>query len=132
MNDAERRELVTYRLNKAKATINEIDLHIQNELWNTSVNRIYYACYYAVSALLINSAVKAQTHAGVRQMFGLHFVKSGKIEIDLGKFYTDIFDKRMSGDYEDFVDFQKEEVLELYSQADQLVTRIIQILESSV
>ena len=89
MKDSDRKELVTYRLNKAKETISEIELHLQNEFWNTSVNRMYYACFYAVSALLINDEIKAQTHAGVRQMFGLHFVKTGKIEIELGKFYTD-------------------------------------------
>ncbi len=132
MKDSDRRELVTYRLHKAKETISEIELHLQNEFWNTSVNRMYYACFFAVSALLINDDIKAQTHAGVRQMFGLHFVKTGKIEIELGKFYTDIFDKRMSSDYEDFMEFEKEEVLELYAQANLFVTRIIQLLDMEV
>jgi len=132
MKDSDRRELVTYRLQKAKETISEIEFHLRNEFWNTSVNRMYYACFYAVSALLINDEIKAQTHAGVRQMFGLHFVKTGKIEIELGKFYSDIFDKRMSSDYEDFMEFEKEEVLELYTQANQFITRIIQLLDLEV
>ena len=38
------------------------------------------------------SGIHSQTHSGVRQMFGLHFVKSGLIDKEAGKFYTDIFD----------------------------------------
>lgn len=94
MKEEERKELVEYRFSKAKKTLEEVDLHIENELWNTAVNRLYYACYYAVSALLLKNKIKAQTHAGVRQMFGSHFIKPGVISKDLGKYYSDIFDKR--------------------------------------
>lgn len=70
MNDQERKELVHYRINRAKDTLEEVNIHVENELWNTTVNRLYYACYYAVSALLLQHEIKAQTHAGIRQMFG--------------------------------------------------------------
>ena len=131
MNESDRKELVTYRLNKPNRTLKEIDILLKNELWNTAVNRMYYACYYAVSALLLQNAIQAQTHAGVRQMFGMHFIKPGKIEKDLGKFYTDIFDKRQTGDYEDFVEFEKEDVLELLIPTKQLVAIINQILNEN-
>jgi len=64
MNSEERKELVAYRISKAKETLNEIPLHIQNELWNTAVNRLYYTCFYAVSALLLNKAILSKTQAG--------------------------------------------------------------------
>jgi uncharacterized protein (UPF0332 family) len=54
MNDKERQELVKYRIKKARETFNEVGLHVENELWNTAVNRLYYACYYAVISLLID------------------------------------------------------------------------------
>ena len=65
MKDFERMELVNYRLKKANHILQEIDIHIQNELWNTAINRMYYACYYAVSALLIHRSIIEQTHTGV-------------------------------------------------------------------
>lgn len=92
------------------------------------MNRLYYACYYAVGALLIDKKITTSTHAGVRQMFGLHFVKTGTIEKDLGKFYSDIFDLRQAADYEDYVDFTKEDVLDLLKPADTLITRIGNLL----
>ena len=128
MNDQERKELVQYRIGRAKDTLKEIDLHISNELWSTAINRLYYACYYAVIALLVNNEIKAQTHAGVRQMFGLHFIKNGLISKELGKFYTDIFDKRQTGDYDDFVNFSKDEVLSMIDPAHQLIYEIDKLL----
>lgn len=130
MKDPERFELVTYRLKKAEDTLKEIDILLENELWHTAVNRLYYACYYAVSALLVNNSITARTHAGVRQMFGLHFIKPGKIDIELGKYYSDIFDKRQIGDYEDYIEFEKEEVYELLPPARKLIKAINQIIRS--
>ena len=131
MNEKDRIELVSYRIRKARETFKEVDLHIKNQLWNTAVNRLYYACYYAVIALLVSKGIKAQSHAGVRQMFGLHFIKTNIIEKDLGKFYTDLFDKRQTGDYDDFIDFKKEDVLDLLEPADRLITKIEELLKES-
>ena len=110
MNDNERLELVKYRLERAKSTLKEVEIHIQNKLWNTAINRLYYACYYAVIALLLNQKITTQTHAGSRQMFGLHFIKTNQIDKQLGKFYTDLYDKRQTGDYGDFIEFSKDDV----------------------
>lgn len=130
MNEQDRSDLVNYRIMRARETLNEISLHIEHKLWNTAVNRLYYACYYAVIALLVKNDIKATTHAGVRQMFGLHFIKNGKIDSNLGKFYSEIFDLRQTGDYDDFIIFSKEEVLDLLAPANALITAIENILNT--
>jgi uncharacterized protein (UPF0332 family) len=128
MNQNERQKLVQYRIQRARETFNEVQIHIENELWNTSVNRLYYACYYAVIALLIDKELQPQTHNGVRQMFGLHFVKTGIIDSSAGKFFSDIFDMRQTGDYDDFISFDKEVVIDLLEPANELITKIEKIL----
>ncbi len=129
MNARERQELVEYRIRKAKETLMEVDVLIENKFWNTTVNRLYYACYYAVIALLVKNEIKAQTHAGVRQMFGLYFVKTGLIKKELGRFYSDIFDKRQTGDYDDFITFTEEDVKSLLPSAKKLISEIERLLE---
>ena len=79
MNESDRKKIIKYRITRARETLKEVDVHIENQLWNTAVNRLYYACYYAVIALLISKEIKTHTHAGARQMFGLHFIKTGLI-----------------------------------------------------
>ncbi|MEO6837948.1 MAG: HEPN domain-containing protein [Ginsengibacter sp.] len=130
MTKRERHELVIYRITKSRNTFAEIDLLIENMLWNTAVNRLYYACYYAVIALLIDCKIETLTHAGARQMFGLHFIKTGIIEKDLGKFYSRLFDLRQTGDYDDFIDFSKDQVLDLLQPAERLITVIESILRN--
>ncbi len=77
---------------------------------------------------MISQKIVTQTHAGVRQMFGLHFVKNGLIEKELGKFYSDIFDKRQTGDYDDYVTFSREDVESMMEPAKMLIASIGKII----
>ena len=67
-------DLVQYRISRSSETLREAETMIQNNFWNAAVNRIYYSCYYAVSALLLKKGVETNSHKGIRQMFGLHFI----------------------------------------------------------
>ena len=124
MKETDRNELIEYRIKKANETLDEVQLHIYNKLWNTAVNRLYYACYYAVSSLLIKNDIYTKSHSGVRQMFGLHFIKTGIIPLHLGQFFSDIYDKRQTGDYDDFIDYNEEDVMELIQPAKELIKLI--------
>lgn len=62
-------------------------------------------------------------------MLGKEFVLTGKIPIELGKFYSIAFSKRSSGDYEDFVTHDRSTVENLYPQAERFV-KLISILLS--
>ncbi len=132
MNDQQRQELITYRIEKAKEALNEAKSHIQNEFWNSAVNRLYYSCFYAVSALLASKQIYAKTHLGIRQMFALHYVKPGIISNEAGKFYTTIFDMRHTGDYTDFIILEKKDVIELLGPATGLIVRIEEILSTKL
>jgi uncharacterized protein (UPF0332 family) len=112
-----RTAIVSYRLDNAHNTLNEIPIHIEHELWNTAINRLYYACFYAVTALLVSVGIETQSHSGVRRMLALHFTREGKLPVKWNKFYTDLFESRQTGDYEDFIYFDKETTEEFYKQA---------------
>ena len=61
MNKEERDAIVAYRREKAHKTLNKIPVLIENEMWNTAVNRLYYACFFAVNALLISRQIETKT-----------------------------------------------------------------------
>lgn len=129
MREDEKQELIRYRIQRARETLLEVRLHIDNQLWATAINRLYYACFYAVSALLLKKDIKVQSHGGARQMFGLHFVKTELIPKEIGKFYSDIYDMRHSGDYDDFVEFTQEDVLDVLGPAEDLIIRVEKMLQ---
>lgn len=78
--------------------------------------------------MLIQREIETLTHAGARQLFALHFVKTGLIELSLGKFYSRLFDLRQTGDYDDLIDFSKEDVSDLLDPANRLISAIELIL----
>ncbi len=57
MEEDVKRDIVCYRRQKAYDLIDDVDVLIDNELWNSTVNRMYYACFHIVSALLILSII---------------------------------------------------------------------------
>ena len=115
------KNLVEYRLNRAEETIQEAIDMLEKDHFNASINRLYYACYYAVSALLIKNNIQAYTHAGVKQMLGMNFVVTEKLERSYNVIYSELFDKRHSGDYDDFLCYDKETVERLLPEAQAFI-----------
>ena len=89
---------------------------------------MYYACFYAVGALLIKHGINTSSHKGARQKFGQHFVKTSKIDRSLAKHYTDLFVKRSKGDYNDFFDFDEETVTNLLPLTKEFIKKIEELV----
>ncbi len=129
MTDFTPEDYIKYRIDRAKETIEEVRTHIENQFWNTAINKMYYVCYYAVSALLSKEQIEVSSHSGVRQKFGETFVKTGRINRDLAKHFTELFEKRHKSDYNDFYDYDEETVLRLYPVSQRFIGEIINILD---
>ena len=91
---------------------------------------MYYACFYSVGALLVKNGIQTSSHSGCLRKFGELFIQTQKISIELGKHYSDLFDKRHKGDYNDFFDFDQETVLKLYSPTNELIYEIEKLIVS--
>lgn len=65
-----------------------------------------------------------KTHEGVRQMFGKHFIITGILPKDFGKFYTILFARRSAADYEDFLNYDEQSVRELQPQTEDFIKTI--------
>lgn len=128
MTDYNPEDYTRYRLQRAKETIQEVETHIENKFWNTAINRMYYACFYAVGALLVKHGIGASTHPGVRQKFGEFFVKTEKVDKRLAKHYTDLFEKRHKGDYNDFYDYDDETVNRLFPLSKEFIKKLEELI----
>lgn len=122
-------EYIQYRIEKAKNTLDDAILLAKNQSWNSSVNRLYYACFYAVLALFAKFNINSHTHSGVKSQFTLHFIKSEKLDKSLGMLYTDLFDFRQKGDYGDFFEFEEKNVLKLIPSVETFLEQIEKLLE---
>lgn len=128
LDSESRNALIHYKLDKANQTIKEADFLASAEFYNTAVNRLYYAAYYAASALMLSDSLETVTHKGIKTMLGLKFISTGKIDREYGKIYQRLFDSRQAGDYEDFIYYDKEVYDDLRSMSAKFTTRIIEYL----
>lgn len=128
MKQEQQTAIIRYRLTRAKETLAEIDILIGHGFYITAANRLYYACYYAVLALFTKHNIIVKTHDGVRLMLGLHFVKTGILSKDAGKYFSELFDKRQIGDYDDFVEYEEAYIKELAKPSKKFVADIEELI----
>lgn len=120
------KELIKYRLERARETLEDAEILAGHHKWNSSINRLYYACFYAVTALLLKNGFKAFTHNGVKSIFSENFIKTGIIRKELGQTYSKLFTWRQKGDYDDLFDFTEDKVMPYFAPAKELISVIEQ------
>jgi uncharacterized protein (UPF0332 family) len=123
-------DLIQYRLEKANQTLGDAKLLANAKRWNPCVNSLYYACFYAVSALLAKNEFSSSKHTGVRSLFNLSFVKTGVLSKETAEIYNDLFDRRQEGDYADFVVFREDQVLPRIAKKDNFIKAIDSLLQN--
>ena len=89
----EETELVRFRVSRAHETLDEARLMVANGHLHASVNRIYYACFYAILALFAQEGLTSSKHSGIRSLFNIHFVKTGKLSKETASTYNDLFEQ---------------------------------------
>lgn len=121
MKNNYRSDLIRYRIERSLETFDEAEIMKREKHWNTCANRLYYACFYAVLALLEKYGFSSSKHTGVKSMFNQHFVKTGKVSVEHGKLYHKLFDARQEGDYIDFVYFDAESIEPLFPKVKEFI-----------
>ncbi len=124
-----REDLIRYRLARANETLEDARILAELRRWNACVNRLYYACFYAVSALLLQRGLSSSKHTGVRSLFNRYYVKTGKVSKALAQIYNDLFERRRESDYMDFINFDEDQVRRWFSQAQIFVEQITRFID---
>jgi len=99
LTNEERATLVALELRKAHETFEEIGILTSANRWSGAANRLYYAVFHAVNALLIHDGLYVITHHGSHALFHLHYIKTGKMPIDYGRLYSQLQTMREESDY---------------------------------
>jgi uncharacterized protein (UPF0332 family) len=100
--DKETSSLIKAFLEKAKEKLGTAESLLDEGAYDDCVSRAYYAAFHAASAVLLTEGLSVDTHRGLINMFGLHFIKTGKFDKKFGRFLSNLKDDREAGDYEAF------------------------------
>jgi len=117
-----RKALIEYRLTQARDSIREADVLDQSGMSRRSVmNRLYYAMFYAVLALLQEKEMGTSKHSGAIALFDREFVKTGAFPKEMSKALHWAFELRQKGDYMEETEVTADEVAEIRPVAEQFV-----------
>lgn len=117
--------LIKYRLKEADASIEEARVLLRENMSPRAVmNRLYYAMFYAVLALLQEKQLGTSKHMGAIAMFDREFVKSGVFDKEMSKALHRAFELRQKGDYMEEAEVTRADVDEIFPKAIDFVGKV--------
>ena len=128
LTEEDRKQIVSYRIEKAKDTLREANDNIGLNNWNAAANRLYYACYYAATALLIKNEYFSKSHEGTIGLFGQHFIKTNIIDPKHGATLSQTESLRKKGDYNDMFVIDPENVKQLVVPTEEFIVTIEKLI----
>jgi len=116
IDNQDRLGLIQYRLSEAKDTQSDVELLISHDRLRAAINRIYYSMFYSLLALGLKYEFETSKHVQLIGWFNKTFIQSGLIEKNYGKIINKAFIRRTKGDYDSFIEFEMETVIEMYEE----------------
>ena len=124
LTDEERKTMVQLEMERAKKTLKEVEILKSAELWNGVSNRLYYAVFHAISALLIHDGHQVNTHHGSHALFGQLYVKTGILSAEYGRLYNQLQTMREQSDYNCAFEADPDELKTRIEPARQMIETI--------
>ena len=132
MNEDEAREtLIALWMEKAEEALSSAKLELNAGHTNFAVNRLYYACFYAVTALLLRDNKQFARHSAVKSEFNRTYIKPSRIDVKWNKFYQKLFDDRQESDYIPTAAFEVSDVSARIQQVREFINLINGLIYNS-
>lgn len=118
-------QLAKYRLKQAEECIDEANCLFSGKKSSRSIiNRLYYAMFYAVLALIIFEPFSSSKHSGVLAYFNKRFIKEEILPKELGRSINQAFDLRQEVDYREYAELSYEQVEPFMEKAKTFVQKV--------
>ncbi|MDO9577073.1 MAG: HEPN domain-containing protein [Candidatus Cloacimonadales bacterium] len=121
-------DYLQYRIERARGALKVAELSAQTGEYNSCTNRLYYAAFYAVNALLMKYDHTSSKHTGVRAIFNKEFVKKGIVPKEFGILFNDLFESRQECDYKDLFFIPAEEIEPLIPKVKEFIDFIEKLI----
>ena len=128
LTDEERAILVNLEYEKGISFLEQAEKIVELGYWDMVANRLYYAVFHAVSALLIKNGHKVGTHKGVVLLFGQHYIKTGIFSPVEGRLYSQLQTMREKADYVCTFQTTQEEITPMLEPTRKMIEKIGSII----
>lgn len=129
LNDEERSIMVEHERQKARQTFAQAISLFRDGFWDGVANRLYYASYHAVNAILIRDGYNVRTHNGASSLFRQLYIKTDILPVQVSEHYSLLQTMREKADYNCSFDATRELIEPLIEPTRQLIDSILKLVE---
>ena len=115
-------------LKKSRDSLHAARILLQEEMYDFSASRSYYAMFYAAQALLLSKELSFSKHSAVIAAFGREFAKPGIVPVELHRYLIEAQEDRNVGDYGIGPGITQEEAQEQIARAEELIRIVAETL----
>ena len=123
-------DLLRYRMEQAQETLREAEILLNESALRGTINRAYYAMFYALLALLATKQLGTSKHSGALALFDREFVKAGVFPRELSRSLRLAFDRRQTHNYGEIARVNRQIAEETLADAKTFVAAIEEHLRS--
>jgi uncharacterized protein (UPF0332 family) len=122
-------QAVRARMDQAQETLKEAQVLFEQDFWRGTINRSYYAMFYAVLALAASKGVAISKHTHAIAFLDKEFIRTGIFPKELSRALHIGFDERQTTDYGEIWDIDHTEAEQTLSDARLFVKTIAHYLK---
>jgi uncharacterized protein (UPF0332 family) len=104
--DPKDQSLILAQIEKSQEKLNAAKTLLKDGYIDDAISRAYYSMFHAASAVLLSEGITVESHSALKTMFGLHLVRTGKIDKKFSRWLNKLKDERENGDYDIFTSFE--------------------------
>ena len=123
MND-KKKDLCIYRIRNAVETLGVAALCLESQHYKDSINRSYYAAFYAIKAVLALEEIDFKRHTDAVAYFNKTYVATEIFPREMGKKLGRLKQERESSDYDDFYVASLTDATDQYNSAKLIIDEI--------
>ena len=120
--------LISYNIEKAETAIDDAQFLMDNSKIFAAFNRIYYACFYIITALSLKNNFSTSKHKQLIGWFNKNYVNKNIVDKKYGRFLNKAFEQRAESDYGILLDPSIEEAQSLLNEAKEFIVVIKKII----
>lgn len=129
LSNEEKIHLIDYRLKQAAESLEIAEVLIKLPNYPTALNRLYYSVFYSLLAVGLKYDYSTSKHSQLIGWFNKNFIATEIIEAKYGKIVRKAYEYRLMADYDAFVEFEKDNVENLFIQTTEFIKSITKLLQ---
>ena len=129
--DHRQEELSRYRIQEAKNSLKVAEHCLKEDLYKDSINRSYYAAFYASKAVLALGTIDFKRHKDVVAYFNKEYVATNVFPRELGKRLGMLKQLREKSDYDDFYIASRDQAEGQYHTAKYTIEKVEEYLKNN-